>query len=48
MESNFAMSLHMQISAPKDTLQTPGVTPQILSRAVMDPLVVHLESKVGS
>jgi hypothetical protein len=37
-----------QISAPKDTLQTPGVTPQILSRAVMDPLVVHLESKVGS
>jgi hypothetical protein len=39
---------HMQISAPKDTLQTPGVTPQILSRAVMDPLVVHLESKVGS
>ena len=39
---------HTQISAPKDTLQTPGVTPQILSRAVMDPLVVHLESKVGS
>jgi hypothetical protein len=37
----------LNISAPKDTLQTPGVTPQILSRAVMDPLVVHLETKVS-
>ena len=38
----------MQISAPEHTLQTPGVTPQILSRAVLDPLVVHLEDKVRS
>lgn len=36
----------LQISAPEHTLQTPGVTPQILSRAVIDPMVTHLEAKV--
>lgn len=38
----------LNISAPEHTLQTPGVTPQILSRAVIDPMVTHLEAKVSN
>ena len=37
----------VQMSTPKGSFRTMGVTPQILSRAVTDPMAAYIEQKVA-
>ena len=41
-------SLCMQITPPSGRGFMMGVTPQIMSRAVLDPMVLYLENQVRS